>query len=600
MTANGILQILIYIAVLVLLAKPLGSYMAAVYEGKPNILSRILGPIERLLYRVFGTSDTDEMNWQTYALAVILFNAIGVLFLFILQRIQALLPLNPQAFAAVTPDSAFNTATSFVTNTNWQGYAGETTMSYLTQMLGLAVQNFLSAATGMAILVALIRGLVRHTAQTIGNFWVDITRSTLYILLPLSVLVGLFLVSQGAIQNFSSYQAVKLTEKQSYQTSALDAYGNPINDAQGNPQTSTVDVTQQFLPMGPVASQIAIKHLGTNGGGFLNTNAAHPFESPNPLTDSVLTLSETCIAAASCYMFGKMVNDTRQGWAILAAMMFFFVILLFGAYAAEATPNPKITAMGVDAVASDVNPGGNMEGKETRLGIVRSVSMATASTVTSTGAVNSMHDSYMPLGGLVPLFAMHLGETVLGGVGSGLYGMLAFVIIAVFVSGLMVGRTGEYLGKKIEIYDMKMASIAILIMPAIVLLGMAAATLSDSGRATVYNPGAHGFSEIMYAFTSAGNNNGSAFAGIGVNTVFYNTALGIAMLFGRFWFAIPILALAGNLARKKVVPAGAGTLPTSTPLFVGMLIGVVFIVGALSFFPVLALGPIVEHLIMFS
>jgi K+-transporting ATPase ATPase A chain len=600
MTANGILQILIYIAVLVLLAKPLGSFMAAVYEGKPTLLNRAVGPLERLFYRVCGTSETDEMNWQTYALAVLLFNAVGVIFLYILQRIQGSLPLNPQGFPGLTPDLSFNTAGSFTTNTNWQAYGGEVTMSYLTQMVGLVGQNFFSAATGLAILVALIRGLSRHTAQTIGNFWVDMTRSILYILLPLSIVVGLFLVSQGGLQNFSPYQAVNLAEKTSYQNAVLDADGNPVKDAQGNPQTTTVDVTQQFLPMGPVASQVAIKHLGTNGGGFLNANAAHPFESPNPLTDFVLVISETCIAAASCYMFGKMVNDTRQGWALLAAMMFFFVILLFSAYAAESTPNPKIAAMGVDTVASDVNPGGNMEGKEVRLGIARSVTMATASTVTSTGAVDSMHDSYMPLGGLVPLFAMHLGETVLGGVGSGLYGMLAFVIISVFVSGLMVGRTPEYLGKKIEIYDMKMASIVILIMPAIVLLGMAAATLSDSARSTVYNPGAHGFSEIMYAFTSAANNNGSAFAGIGVNTVFYNTALGIAMLFGRFWFAVPMLALAGNLARKKIVPAGAGTLPTHRPLFVAMLIGVVFIVGALSFFPVLALGPIVEHLILFG
>jgi potassium-transporting ATPase potassium-binding subunit len=577
MTINGILQIVVYIAVLILITKPLGWYMARVYEGKPILLDRFLRPVERVFYRLAGISESDEMNWKTYALAMLIFNALGVLFLFVLQRIQGSLPLNPQGFPNLTADLSFNTANSFVTNTNWQAYGGEVTMSYLTQILGLTVQNFLSAATGMAILVALIRGFVRHSAQTIGNFWVDMTRSTLYILLPLSILIGLFLVSQGGLQNFSAYQ--------------------PVNTLQ---QTGQDAVTQQVLPMGPVASQVAIKHLGTNGGGFFNANAAHPFESPTPLTDFVLVASETCIAAASTYMFGKMVKDTRQGWAILAAMLFFFVILLFGAYAAEATPNPRITAMGVDAVASDVNPGGNMEGKEARLGIARSITMGTASTVTSSGAVDSMHDSYMPLGGLVPLFAMHLGETVLGGVGSGLYGMLAFAIVSVFIAGLMVGRTPEYLGKKIEIFDMKMVSVAILIMPAIVLIGMAVSVVAnDGGTAGVLNPGPHGFSEIMYAFTSAGNNNGSAFAGISVNTPFYNTALGLVMLFGRFWFAVPILALAGNLVRKKYVPPSAGTLPTHRVLFVAMLIGVVFIVGALSFIPVLALGPIVEHLILF-
>jgi K+-transporting ATPase ATPase A chain len=593
MTVNGILQVALFILVLVLVTKPLGLYMWRVYTGKPIVLDRVLGPAEKLFYRLCGTSETDEMSWQTYALAVILFNALGVVFLYLLQRIQGSLPLNPQGFGAVTSDSSFNTATSFVTNTNWQGYGGETTMSYLTQMLGLAVQNFFSAATGMAILVALIRGLSRHSAKTIGNFWVDMTRSTLYILLPFSIVIGLFLVSQGAIQNFNSYQTVNLVQPTNYQDSSTDANGKTT--------TTTVNVTQQFLPMGPVASQIAIKHLGTNGGGFFNANAAHPFESPNPLTDFVLVVSEIAIAAASCYMFGKMVNDTRQGWAVLIAMLVFFVVLIYGAYAAESQPNPKIVAMGVNATASDTNPGGNMEGKEVRLGVARSITMGVSSTVTSTGAVDSMHDSYMPLGGLVLLFDMHLGETVLGGVGSGLYGMLAFVIVTVFVAGLMVGRTPEYLGKKIEIYDMKMVSIAILIMPALVLIGMAIAVLAnDGGNAGVLNPSAHGFSEIMYALTSAANNNGSAFAGITVNTPFYNTLLGVVMLLGRFWFAIPILALAGNLARKKIVPVGAGTLSTHTPLFIAMIVGVVFIVGALSFIPVLALGPIVEHLILFS
>ncbi len=591
MTLNGILQIALYLVLLVLITKPLGWYMARVYQDEPVVLNRVLKPIEKLFYALCGTSESDEMNWKTYALAVLIFNGLGVVVLYILQRIQGSLPLNPQGFAGLTPPLSFNTAVSFVTNTNWQAYGGETTMSYLTQMLGLAVQNFMSAATGMAVLVALIRGLARHSVQTIGNFWVDMTRSTLYILLPMSMVLAVFLVSQGGLQNFNAYKTVNVLQPVSY-TSPLDASGAA--------KQTTLNITQQTLPMGPVASQIAIKHLGTNGGGFFNANAAHPFESPNPLTDFVLVLAETCIAAASTYMFGKMVKDTRQGWAILAVMMTFFVILQFGAYAAESVPNPKVAALGVDAVASDTNPGGNMEGKEVRLGIARSTTMGVASTVTSTGAVNSMHDSWLPLGGLVPLFGMHLGETVLGGVGSGLYGMLAFAIVSVFVAGLMVGRTPEYLGKKIEAFEMKMVSIAILIMPCIVLLGMAIAVLAnDNGTAGVANPGPHGFSEIMYAFTSAGNNNGSAFAGISVNTPFYNTALGIVMLFGRFWFAIPVLALAGGLARKKLVPAGAGTLPTHTTLFVVMLIGVVFIVGALSFIPVLALGPLVEHIKLF-
>jgi len=599
MTFNGILQIVLYLIVLVAITKPLGWYMARVFQGQPVGIDRVLRPVERIFYRLCGTREDEEMDWKTYALALLLFSVAGIIFVYVLQRIQGSLPLNPQAFASVGPDSSFNTAVSFVTNTNWQGYGGEVTMSYLTQMLGLAVQNFVSAASGIAVLVALIRAISRRSSQTIGNFWVDLTRATLYVLLPISIVFALILVSQGVIQNFNPYKDVALLQPTSYQTAVLDTDGNPVKDASGNPQTQTVAVTTQSLPMGPAASQVAIKHLGTNGGGFFNANSAHPFESPNALTDFLELLAETSIAAGLTYMFGKMVGDTRQGWAIFIAMMVMFVVLIFGAYAAESQANPKITALGVDAAASEVNPGGNMEGKEVRFGIARSSLFAVATTVTSTGAVNSMHDSFMPLGGFMPLFAMHLGETVLGGVGSGLYGMLAFAIVAVFVAGLMVGRTPEYLGKKIEAFDMKMVSIAILIMPCIVLLGMAAAVLSESGRATVFNPGTHGFSEIMYAFTSAGNNNGSAFAGIGVNTSFYNTALGLTMLFGRFWFALPILALAGSLARKKLVPAGPGTLPTHTPLFVTMLIGVVVIVGALSFIPVLALGPVVEHLLLF-
>ncbi len=598
MTLNGILQIVLFLVVLVALTKPLGLYMARVYQGQPVGVDRVLGPFERFLYRIFGVRPDEEMTWQTYAVAVLLFSLGGVFFLYLLQRIQGLLPLNPQGFGAVTPDSSFNTSTSFVTNTNWQGYSGETTMSYLTQMLGMNAQNFVSAATGMAILIAFIRGLTRRNTGTIGNFWVDLTRSTLYILLPLSIIIALVDVQQGAVQNFASYRPAALTQPQSYERPRLDADGNPVKDASGNDVVETVPVTQQFLPMGPAASQVAIKHLGTNGGGFFNANAAHPYESPTPFTDFLLVLAETCIAAGLCYTFGKMVGDTRQGWAILAAMLLVLATFQFSAYAAEAAGNPRIAALGVDQVATDTNPGGNMEGKETRFGIARSALFAVATTATSTGAVDSMHDSFTPLGGMMPLFMMQFSETILGGVGSGLYGMLIFVIVSVFIAGLMVGRTPEYLGKKIESYEIKMASLVVLVMPLAVLGFTALAVMTTAGTATVYNPGAHGFSEILYAYTSMGNNNGSAFAGIGVNNPFYNLTGGLAMLISRFWLAIPTLAIAGSLAKKKLVPAGPGTLATHTPLFVALLIGVVILVGALTFIPALALGPIVEHLLM--
>ena len=580
MTFNGILQIVVYLVVLLLLVRPLGTYMANVYEGR-SFANRLFGPIERFLYSLFGIREDDEMSWKTYALSVLLFSALGLLLLYMLQRLQEGLPLNPQAFAAVSPDSSFNTAVSFVTNTNWQGYAGETTMSYLTQMLGLTVQNFVSAATGMAVLIAFIRGITRRSAGTLGNFWVDLTRSTMYILLPLAIVVSLFLVSQGTVQNFSSYQSAQLIA--------------PLTNGDGDA------VTEQVMGMGPAASQLAIKHLGTNGGGFFNANSAHPFESPTPLTDMVMLLAQTMIAAALTYTFGKMVGDTRQGWAILSAMMILLVVFIFAAYAAESNGTPQLQALGVNVTSSDINTGGNMEGKEVRFGIARSALFAVATTGTSTGAVNSMHDSFTPLGGAVPLFMMQMSETVLGGVGSGLYsGMLIYAIISVFIAGLMVGRTPEYLGKKIEAFDIKMAALTILFMPMVVLIGIAIAVVSEGGLATIYNldPTAHGFSEVMYAFTSAGNNNGSAFAGLGANTPFYNTALGFAMLFGRFWLMIPPLALAGSLARKKQIPTGSGTLPTHNLLFILLLIGVVIIVGALTFFPALALGPIVEHIIM--
>ena len=578
MTPNGILQITFYFLALFLLVKPLGAYMARVYQGERTFLDPVLRPLERFFYRLAGVKTDDEQNWKTYALAMLLFNALGLLFVYTLQRLQDVLPFNPQGLGAVTPDSSWNTAVSFASNTNWQGYGGETTMSYLTQMLGMTVQNFVSAATGMAVLIAFIRGVTRHTSKSLGNFWVDVTRTTLYILLPLSFALALVLVSQGVVQNFNAYQPVALVQ------ATTDANGAPV--------------TEQSLPMGPAASQIAIKQLGTNGGGFFNTNSSHPFENPTPLSNFFEMLSILLIPAALCYTFGKMVGDTRQGWALLAAMTAIFVVLVGVAVWAEQRGNSALTALGVDQSVTATQTGGNMEGKEARFGIANSALWAAATTAASNGSVNSMHDSFTPLGGLVPMWLIQLGEIIYGGVGSGLYGMLAFVIIAVFISGLMVGRTPEYLGKKIEAYEMKMASLIILIPVMVVLLGTATAVMSAAGRATIYNPGAHGFSEVLYAFSSAGNNNGSAFAGLGANTPFYNTALGLAMLFARYWLAIPTLAIAGSLVAKKRVPAGAGTLPTHTPLFIGWVIGVIVLVGALSFLPALALGPIVEHLQM--
>jgi potassium-transporting ATPase potassium-binding subunit len=598
MTLNGYIQLILFMVVLIALAKPLGWYMARVYDDQSVGLNRLFRPLERLLYRLFGTREDEEMNWKQYAFAMLLFNLLGFLVVYLMQRAQAALPLNPQELGAITPDSSFNTAISFTTNTNWQGYGGEVTMSYLNQMLGLNVQNFVSAASGMATLVALIRGLRLRTAATIGNFWVDLTRSTLYILLPLSIILALLQVSQGVVQTFGAYQNVPLIQAQSYEQPQLDANGNPIKDASGNDVMDTVQVTEQTLPLGPAASQIAIKQLGTNGGGFFNVNSAHPYENPTPLSNFLELLAILLIPAALCYTFGTMVGDTRQGWAILAAMTIIFVPLLLGSVLAEQSGNPLYARLGVDTVASDMQPGGNMEGKEARFGIVNSALWASATTAASNGSVNSMHDSFTPLGGLVPMFLMKLGEVIYGGVGSGLYGMLIFAIIAVFVAGLMVGRTPEYLGKKIEAYEMKMSSLVILIPGAIVLIGTAVALMTEAGKATIYNPGTHGYSEVLYAFASAGNNNGSAFAGLGANNPFYNTALGIAMFFSRYWLAIPTLAIAGSLAKKKIVPIGPGTLPTHTPLFIAMLVGVVIIVGALTFIPSLALGPIVEHLLM--
>jgi K+-transporting ATPase ATPase A chain len=599
MTANGIFQLVFYVVVLIALAKPLGAYMARVYQNQPFGLDKALGWLERLTYRWAGVRPEQEMGWKTYAIAMLLFNFFGLLAVYLLQRLQGLLPLNPQGLAAVSTDSSFNTAVSFATNTNWQGYAGETTLSYLTQMLGLTVQNFVSAAAGMATLVAFIRGFSRRSAKTIGNFWVDLTRTTLYILLPLSFVLALILVSQGVVQTFRPYMTATVVQPTQYDEPVTGADGKPVLDEKGQPKTKKSTLTEQVLAVGPAASQIAIKQLGTNGGGFFNVNSSHPFENATPVSNFFELLAILVISGALCYTFGVMVGDTRQGWAVLAAMTVIFVVLLGVCYTAEQN-GATLVKQGVDHGASALSSGGNMEGKEVRFGIASSALWATATTSASNGSVNSMHDSFTPIGGLVPMWLMQLGEVVYGGVGSGLYGMLVFAIIAVFVAGLMVGRTPEYLGKKIESYEMKMSSLVILIPPAVVLIGTAVAVVTAGGKAGPPNPGAHGFSEILYAFSSAGNNNGSAFAGISANTPFYNTALGFAMLFARYWLAVPTLAIAGALAAKKLVPPSAGTLPTHTPLFVGLLVGVVILVGALTFVPALALGPIVEHLTLIA
>jgi K+-transporting ATPase ATPase A chain len=596
MTGNAIAQIALYVGVLLLLAKPLGVYMARVYEGQPSFMDRVFRPIERLLYRICGIKPDEEMDWKKYTGAVLIFSAAGFLFLYVLQRLQGLLPLNPQKLPAVPADLAFNTAVSFITNTNWQSYGGETTMSYLTQMAGLGVQNFVSAAAGMAVFVALIRGIKRHSSGTIGNFWTDLTRSTLYILLPLSFILSLLLISQGVVQTFSEYRTVSLTQPVSYDALQLNDKGNAIKDASGKPVTRTVQVKEQTIPLGPAASQIAIKELGTNGGGFFNVNSAHPLENPTALSNILEMLAILLIPASLCITFGRMVGDIRQGWALLSAMTIVLVMLMVLSAWSEQSGNPLFTSLGIDQQASDLQPGGTMEGKEARVGIANSAIWATATTAASNGSVNAMHDSFTPLGGLFPLALIQLGEVIFGGVGSGLYGMLMMAIITVFIAGLMVGRTPEYLGKKIEMFEMKMAILTVLVVNALVKVGTAVGVATKAGAAGVLNPGPHGFTEVIYAFSSAANNNGSAFAGLTANTVFYNTLLGIAMFIGRFWVIIPVLAIAGSLAKKKQVPASLGTLPTHTPLFVLLLIGVIVIVSALSFMPAWALGPIAEQL----
>lgn len=594
MTVNGFFQIGLYLVVLGGLVKPLGGYMAKVYAGEPNMLSRALGPVERLVYRLLCVNPGEEMSWKTYAIACILFKFSFFILLFLLMRMQDVLPLNPQNCSAVAPDLAFNTAASFITNTNWQAYGGESTMSYLTQMSGLAVQNFVSAAQGMAVLVALSRGFTRRTMGTIGNFWVDITRSTLYILLPLSLILAILLVSQGVVQTLSPSANVKLLQAVSYDSPKTDAEGKPLFNAEGKLVIEPARASWQTLPLGPAASQVAIKQLGTNGGGFYNANSAHPYENPTPFSNFLEMLAILLIPAALCYTFGAMLGDRRQGWALLGAMLIIFIPLLLVCYMSEKSANPLLTSLGIDAF------GGNIEGKELRFGIGNSALWATATTAASNGSVNAMHDSFSPLGGLVPMVLMQLGEVIFGGVGSGLYGMLAFALVAVFISGLMVGRTPEYLGKKIEAYEVKMAAIVILIPCCFTLLGTAIAAVTAAGTAGISNPGPHGFSQMLYAFSSMANNNGSAFAGLNANTMFYNMLGGICMLFGRFWTMIPILAIAGSLAAKKQVPASAGTLPTHTPLFVVFLAGIILIVGALTFLPALGLGPIAEHLTLYK
>jgi potassium-transporting ATPase potassium-binding subunit len=571
-------ELFLYLVVLVIVARPLGVFMAKALEGERTALSPVLGPIERLCYRAAGVDPTTEMGWKRYAGAMLLFNFAGFLAVYALQRLQHLLPANPQHLAAVTADSAFNTAMSFATNTNWQGYGGETTMSYLTQMLGLNVQNFVSAACGIAVLAAFIRGFTRRSSRTIGNFWADLVRSTLYILLPLSLVLAVVLVSQGVVQTFAPYATAHLLQ--------------PITGADGK------TIADQTLALGPAASQIAIKQLGTNGGGFFNVNSAHPFENSTPLSCFLQVLAILILSGALCCTFGRLVKDMRQGWAVLAAMTIVLVLCLGIAMWAEQSGNPRLARVGADQTETALQPGGNMEGKEARFGIGLSALWAITTTAASNGSVNSMHDSFTPLGGLIPMWLIQLGEVIYGGVGSGLYGLLAFAIIAVFVAGLMVGRTPEYLGKKIEAHEMKMASLMVLLPPFIVLVGTAASVVAPAGLKTIFNPGIHGFSEVLYTFSSAGNNNGSAFAGLGANTPWYNTTLGLAMFFARYWLAVPALAIAGSLAAKKHVPTGAGTLPTHTPMFVALLIATVIVVGALTFIPALALGPIVEHLVM--
>ena len=600
MTTQSILLLVAFLAVLLAAGYPLGLYMARVAGDGPVRGLGWLQKFENLLYRWSGLPADKAMGWKSYAIALIVFNTVGAVFVYGLQRLQGFLPLNPQGLGAVSPDSSFNTTVSFVANTNWQGYGGEQTMSYLTQMLGMACQNFFSAATGIAVIFALVRGFASRSGKSIGNFWVDLVRSTLYILLPLSLALSVVFMGEGVIQNFAPYKEVTLLDQVNYETPKVDAAGQAVLDAAGKPVMEAQVAATQTIAMGPVASQEAIKMLGTNGGGFFNANSAHPYENPTVLSNFLQMLAIFLIPAGLCFTFGRMVGDSRQGWAVLAAMTLIFVVMTAGVFQAEQQGNPALQALGVDQQQSALQSGGNMEGKETRFGVSSSALFAAVTTAASCGAVNSMHDSYMPLGGMVPLLLMQFGEVVFGGVGTGLYGMLMFAILAVFIAGLMIGRTPEYLGKKIQAHEMKMVSLAILVTPTLVLVGSAIAVMLEQGTVGVANPGAHGFSEILDAFTSAANNNGSAFAGLSANTPFYNVMLAIAMWLGRFAVIVPVLAVAGSLAAKQRLSANAGTMPTHGPMFIGLLVGVVILVGVLNYVPALALGPVIEHLQLFT
>lgn len=590
MTLNGFLQIAIFFLIVLAVTKPLGVYMANVFQGKSTWIGKILGPVERLIYRICGIDEREEQHWTAYTAAMLFFSLAGMLLLYALERLQYYLPLNPQGFSGVAPDLAFNTAASFTTNTNWQAYSGEATMSYLVQMAGLAVHNFVSAATGIALAIALIRGITRRESRTIGNFWVDLTRTTLYVLLPFCIAGSLVLVSQGVIQNFSPYTKAKLVEPQAIEKTADDG-------------TKTTEILQeQTIPQGPVASQEIIKEFGTNGGGFMNANSAHPFENPTPLSNLIELIAIFAIAAGLTYTLGRMTGNQKHGWAVFTAMSILFFAALFTAYYFEARGNPMFDRYGVNQTPAEsgalAQSGGNMEGKEVRFGIANSVLFATVTTDTSCGAVNSMHDSYTPLGGMIPLLNIMLGERIFGGTGAGLIGILMAVVLAVFIAGLMVGRTPEYLGKKIEAKEVRMAMLYELTFAFSILLFSAWATVAPFGTSSILNPGPHGLSEMVYAYTSATGNNGSAFAGISVNTLWYNVSLGLAMLVGRFLMFIPAMAIAGSLAAKKYVPESAGTFPVNTTLFVALLVGVILILVSLTFFPMLSLGPIVEHFLM--
>jgi potassium-transporting ATPase potassium-binding subunit len=592
MTANGWLQILVFLALILAVTKPLGLFMARVFNRERTFLDPLARPLERLLYRVTGVDENHEMRWTEYAVAMLLFSGVSMIVLYLVERVQQWLPWNPQKFGAVAQDLAFNTAASFTTNTNWQNYAGEATMSYLTQMAGLAYHNFVSAAVGIALAIAFVRGIVRREKETIGNFWVDMTRATLWLLLPMCIVYALALVSQGVVQNLKPYDTVKVIEPQQVQKTGADS--KPMVGQDGKPVMDTA--TDQTIAQGPVASQEAIKMLGTNGGGFFNANSSHPYENPTPLSNYLQMLSIFAIPAGLTYTLGRMTGSQRHGWAVWAAMAFLFLCGVTTAYWAEARGNPLLK--GADQQVSSLQSGGNMEGKEVRFGIADSALFATVTTDASCGAINGWHDSYTPLGGMVPLANIMLSETVFGGVGAGLYGILIYVVLAVFIAGLMVGRTPEYLGKKIEAYDVKMAMLVTLVFPFVILMLAAISSVAGFGTSSISNPGPHGLTQILYAFTSMAGNNGSAFGGLNGNTLWYNTAGAMTMLIGRFFMIIPMLAIAGNLAKKKYVPPSLGTFPVTTPLFSVLLVGVILIVGALTFFPALSLGPILEHLLM--